>query len=273
MGKNDFYKESIYLADNDSDAIRYIGEMRDIYNSAVLESIALYNSNITAYNQFIKRVACLVEALNVSDNAITASIIIDLLIKAGVFSAYGEYNKGMHTNQQVMGAFGIDVVNGTGVCRNTTSFLSDVLNKMNIMSYPFYCYATDDILDDANDHESNHVVNLIEYNGTLYGYDAFNSMLFKFVSDREMVQMFSEQPLKLYYKPYIDVVIEGLTLGNTDNLMVLFDNVKDNQVITLEEFRDMWKYAGKAICENAYLIGLFKENSKKRIREITKGLN
>ena len=273
MGENNYFKESIYLGENNLKVIEHINSMRDVYTFYASEDRTTYSDNIAAYDKFVKKIAYLVSALNASNNAITASIIIDLLIRKGIFSADGVYSKQKHMNQQLMGAFGIDVVAGAGVCRNTASFHSDILRAMNQMSYPFYCYGTNDMSEDGNEHESNHVVNLIEYNNALYGYDAFNSMLFKLVSDREMVQMFSKEPLKLYYKPYIDLMLEGLSLGNINNLMSVFDMVKDNKLITHDEYKDMWKYAKEVISENSYLLGLFQETSKKRIKEITKGLN
>lgn len=273
MEELQYYKESTYLDDRNQEVIQRISDMHDCYEHIKLINAGIYDKNIMAYNEFVKLIAYLIKSMNIPNNAITASMIIDILIKKGLFSENGKYSKGKNMKERRIGFSSIALIEGIGVCRNTTSFHSDVFRALNMMSYPFYCYATFDSLENGNDYEANHVINLIEHNGTLYGYDAFNSMLFKFVSDREMLQMFSKEPLKLYYKPYVDVIVESLTLGNVNNLMALFGTVKDNELITVHEYLSMWKYAKKVTSENDFLFNLFKDTSKKRIKEITKGLN
>ena len=273
MGETEYFKESVYLDSDNQEVIEYINEMKHYYEHVACEDGVTYSSNIEAYHKFVRFVAYLIKSLNWENNAITASIIIDILIKRGTFSVNGEYSKQKCMRQNLMRCFGIDLIKGAGVCRNTTSFHADVLKAMNMMSYPFYCYGTKNSLEDGNNYHANHVVNLIEYSGTLYGYDAFNSMLFNFVSKNEMVQFFSVNPFRLYYKPYMDMIVEGLTLGNVNSLLTLFDTFKNNKLITLSEYEDMGEYAKKVTSENDYLFDLFRESSKKYIREITKGLN
>ena len=273
MGEIEYFKESVYLDSDNQEVIEYINEMKHYYELAACQDQVTYNSSIDAYHKFVKFVAYLIKSLNLENNAITASIIIDILIKQGTFSVNGKYSKLKYMKQNLMGCFGIDLIIGAGVCRNTTSFHADVLEAMNMMSYPFYCYGTRESLEDGNDYHANHVVNLIEYDGALYGYDAFNSMLFNFVSKYEMVEFFSVNPFRLYYKPYVDMIVDGLSLNNVDSLLTLFDMVKHNKLITLSEYKDMWEYAKRVTSENDYLFDLFKESAKKYIREITKGLN
>lgn len=88
-----------------------------------------------------------------------------------------------------------------------------------------------------------------------------------------MIEMFSKNPSIIYYKPYMEMMIDGISVGNTQSLLSLFDNIKDMPTISLDEYKYILEYTKKVINENNYLFDLFKERSKKYTKKITNGLN
>lgn len=173
MVKDIFFKENIYLDDDSNqEVINYISERRNDYYNEIRKNALKNGNNIKAYDEYVGLIAYLIKTLNMPNNAISASVILNRLTKMGLFSYDGKYVRTTDIGKQLIGFLGINVIEGASVCRHMASFHSDVLSKMNMMSYPFYCYLTKNNDEDGNNFRCNHAINLIEYKSCLYGYDA-----------------------------------------------------------------------------------------------------
>lgn len=268
------FDEKVYLDPKvNKEIIRSFDDNHSEYTSSVMETEKKYSESISEYDRYITLIAYLIKVLSIPNNSISASIILKILTDNGLFSDDGVFKCNTTNNSDLAGHLGMGVINGNGCCRHISKFQHDVLSKMNLMSDQFYCYLWHD--NDSNDksnEEANHAINLIEYNCALYGYDALNGLLFKFISDRELITLFSNSDIHLYYKPYVDMLVDGMKAENANYLFSLFDTLKDRKLISLEEYRFIYMHAIRTIGESAGLIKEFRNVSKSRIKRITDGL-
>lgn len=268
----DYYNEDHLLDYDDSAAMRCINKKRNIYVTEVRDNALKHGSNIQAYDEYVNFIAYLVKCLGMPKNVLNISMILNIITKIGIFSDGCEIVLNKNPDNDLAGFLGINVMRGNAVCRNISWFQSDVLKKLGLISEPFYCYLSKDKIDNPQDKEGNHVINLIEYKDNLYGYDALNGGLFKFVSDRELKEMFTDKVHYVYYKPYMDIMISGMDAGNTISMMQLFDIIKDKETITEKEYNKLKENAINAVSKNISLLNDFHESSKKYIKRITKNL-
>ena len=267
------FNENCYLNINNEDAIKYLYGLRDKYSKKIRESAMKYGNNIQSYNEYLDRIAYLVKSMSLSKNAISASLVLHMLTKSGLFSDNHSFIVGGFIPDDIKGFLGINVIRGNAVCRHVTNFQSDVLEKINMMSDPFYCYLSKIELEEPNKMECNHAINLILYKDNLYGYDALNNGLYQFISDNTMKEMFTNKPHYIYYKPYMDIVLENTSISGANNLIDIFDKIKEKDVISLDEYNYILYWANSMITKNSKLLDEFHESSKKYIRKITNHLN
>ena len=273
MDNQECYNEDCYLDINNSDVVKIIYGLRDRYMKRVLYSAMHYGSNIEEYYKYIKRISYLVKSMSIPDNAISASIVLNKLTKTGMFS--DNYCLVLRTPniKDIAGFLGINIIRGEAVCRHITGFQGDVLGELNLMSEPFYCYVGKKKLEDAGKVEANHVINLILYKDNLYGYDAMNDGLYQFVDDSVMEEMFTPKPHYIYYKPYMDIVMQNTSVNGANNLIDIFSKIKEKEVISQEEYNYILYWADSMIKKNSSLLDDFHESGKKYIRKITNHLD
>ena len=84
--------------------------------------------------------------------------------------------------------------------------------------------------------------------------------------------MYADEIHYLYYKPYMDMMIEGISAGNARSMMDLFDIIKDKKPISLDTYNMLYENAIRTVCKNVNLLNDFHESSKKYIKRITKNL-
>ena len=272
MYNNINYKDDNALEKNDMEVIRYLYDRKNKFLDEVDNNITLYNETIEAYDEYIDYIAYLIKCMNLPSNVISASIILSLLMRKGIFS---EDNR-LITNEEnlvdLYGFLGLNIIIGHAACRHFAAFQSDVLKRLKYMSEPFYCYMTKDDVSDASKKPANHAINLIEYKDNLYGIDTYNSSFFNFIDSKKMVEMFVKRPHFVYYKPYINIMYNGETTDSVNNLCNLFDNIKGKESISIDEFKYICDYAQKVVFKNNDLLDAFHESSKKYIKRITKSL-
>ena len=69
---------------------------------------------------------------------------------------------------------------------------------------------------------ANHMINLIEYDGILYGFDIFDSFgtLYHFINSFELLPIDSKEHSFMYYKPYLDYVYNHLSFEYLKNRLL-----------------------------------------------------
>ena len=272
MGIYKNYIDDNYIDNNDLEVVHYLNKRKNNYQNSINNNVINYKNNIEAYDEYINFIAYLVKCMSLPDNVISASTILSLITKEGVFSNNHKLYVGNEILDELYGFLGINIIKGNAVCRHMASFQSDVLKKLNYMSEPLYCYLSNKKTDDYDKKAANHSINLIEYNNCLYGFDGYNNGLFKFVSGKEMIELFKSAPHYIYYKPYMNIIYNNETIYSVKNLLEIFNNFKDKSFISIDEYEYIVNEAEKVVFKNKELMDEFHESSKKYIKRIMNGL-
>lgn len=229
--------------------------------------------NIDAYDKYINFVAYLIRVIAYPENALSAAYATSILIRDGIFSRDGKFRYTYPMDTHIEGFLGLNVVNGYGNSRNISSFINDVLNKMGYMSYTLYARVSSEENLNDNQKKANQALNLIEYDGTLYAFDAINNVFYAFTDKDKMKQIYSDRPLYAYYDKRADIVLNNIKADAAESLISLFNSVKENEIIDGNEFKSMIDYTNRQIYRRGLII--FDETvrfSKQYIDEIVNGL-
>ena len=94
------------------------------------------------YNEFLNNYKKLNETFDNKDPYSIYKMYINLLYN-GYLSKDKTFDLIDKNNNEFYSLFAINIFNGSGVCRNISSMLCDILNKSNIESYNISCYISD----------------------------------------------------------------------------------------------------------------------------------
>lgn len=157
---------------------------------------AIYNRNqccieiMTIYKSLLEKMSTLAKELNIN-NSLELSILFSYLLWNGYLSKEKILEYKENNDHEIVGLLFLNIINGTGVCRNYSEMLKDFLNYCGYKSVILANYLSDNIQIDyrmeinkkygyTNSNEdmfkrkkANHAFNLIEDNG-LYIYDPTN---------------------------------------------------------------------------------------------------
>lgn len=267
------FDERNYLRSNASyKTMSDIYALQDAYVRRRSINYSLYISVLEEYKKFIALVSKIVSELSIRGNSISATIVISKLIQSGCFSNKSHFSCG--EVDSIKGFNGINVVTGSGCCRHITAFHKDVFDELgffdNIIPVVHEENAT---LQDAYGLMSNHVVNLLEYNGILCPYDTLNDAIYVFLNGLVMEKQFTNKPVTLYYKPYMDMVINGLSKEDVIKRIQLFNCSSRSSNITRKELLSIIATTSVKYFKNRELLQDFKSDSKTYIKRIVKNVD
>lgn len=246
--------------------------MNKHYNQ-IKENAMQYGENIQAYNEYLNFIAYLIKVLGLPNNAISQSMILKLLTDKGLFSKDKNFCIKYGKGDDIVGFWGMHVIDGVASCRHIANFQSDVISRNYLYSEPFYCYMSHNNYQNLGNFSIDHAINLIIYNNVYYGYDASNNKLFRFIDGMKMEELFSDQPLFAYYKPELKLSQNGYEIAKVSYDLDLFKKMADMSPINFEEYKYITLCAQKMVCQNGELFESFHESSKKYIKRITKRNN
>lgn len=111
--------------------------LREIIQEMVDDNFQKYHESILAYENIINSTAQLCNELNLKDS-MDIFVVFNFLLWNGYFSKNKEYAYKMSGRKNLFGYFGIDIINGQGVCLNKSSMLTEILKAMNYESYMIF---------------------------------------------------------------------------------------------------------------------------------------
>ena len=156
---------------------------------------------------------------------------------------------------------GINILEGMGCCRHFAGFINDVMP----LSTGLTCVG--EVCNPYN-NEANHVINKINYDGNIYGFDAFNEgIVFDFISDFEMMSIDEDIKENLYYKPYAEIVFYKRSF---EEVKCFLEQVKKNgnKKITAKEAKEISLSAALNVYCSSDLIMDFRSDTKKQLDSI-----
>lgn len=218
--KKNIYDERVYLSGSRY-SLNYLQEKRKIEADIHNEEIKKYKNLLEQYKIFIQKVAELLKTLELSDS-LKYSLALSYLIKRGYLSKdlnfhFEESEKELSVN------CGMNIIAGTGICRNFANIQKDVLDALGEYAKKFYCVEGIPMIK-ARGKSANHVINIIRYDGVLYGIDLFNDdKLYYFKSKFILSEISFESSTKLRYKPYLEYTIDGNSMEEIFKTLKIFE--------------------------------------------------
>ena len=269
----EYFDESVYLNPicnlNAISLLRLEGnEIVDEVNSNKNK----YEYGIKLYNEYIKCISLLLNEINTPNNAISAAMILRRLLVNGTFSLDNKFKFLDNGYKDIVGFWGSNIILGYGCCRHVSNFISDVLTESQFNNMLFYNYITDNNLENANAYKANHVINLINSNGTFYGYDGLDGYLYRFIDSTKMKSIYRKNDSYVYYKPYVNIAYNKLSVDEIKKIISIFGKNKDNLVISQEEYIYLWNFAKDAVNNNKDLIQEFERLSQNGIKKLVREL-
>lgn len=222
---------------------------------------------ISSYDSYIKLVSKLINEVSL-DNSISKGLIISVLIQAGAFS-YDDF-KCDNSDDILNSRLGLNIINGVGCCRNVTNFMTDIFKANNE-----FCENLTVITLNKKDKRkairemANHMINLINYEGVLYGFDALYNFgsLYYFINSFELLPVETSLKSYMYYKPYIDLVYKDWSFEELREKLLLFNENVGNK-ISEKEFKDIVTETDIKLSSNITLVEDFIKDTNVEIKQI-----
>jgi len=224
-------------------------------------------SLIFLYDEYINLVGKLVNEVSL-DNSISKCLLISVLTQAGVFSfngfEFGNVDDILNTR------LGLNILNGKGCCRNLSHFTKDIFISIND-----YCENLAVMSLNKKDKRkstrglANHMINLIEYDSILYGFDTACNFgtLYYFINSFELLPVEESQKSYMYYKPYIDFVYNYWTFEHLKQKLMLL-NENSGKRITESEYKDIVKETDLKLEREISLVQDFMKDTRTEISGI-----
>lgn len=225
------------------------------------------SSLISLYDEYIKLAGNLVNEVSLH-NSISKGLIISVFVHVGVFS-YDDF-KFKNVDDILNTRLGLNVLNGKGCCRNFSHFTKDIFASNNE-----FCENLAVIESNKKDKRkatrgrANHMINLIEYEGILYGFDTSCEFgeLYYFINSFELLPIEEKAKSYMYYKPYLDFVYSYLTFEELKQKLILL-NENAGKRITEGEYKDIVKETDLKLEREISLVQDFMKDTRTDIINI-----
>lgn len=244
----------------------------------IKQNMELYRDNkdiVSMYDDYIVKIVELFDFIMQKDSDLFYSIVFDILIEFGFFSAERKFNCNKNFKELLIKP-GLSIINGNGECRNVSCFYEDVFKYF--YSYPLKlcCFDANGVTNTDTLTYGNHMINLTLYHDTIYGFDIINHCIFKAKSDKILEGI--DIDYTLLHKPNGDLLI-GLTtlLSNNVNftkeyhlIRTLLQNASIKSELSLEELKQLVKRANRFIIEKKEILQSFMIENEELTQEIKK---
>lgn len=274
--KKNFFNEHYYLDPlNNIDDFNSIIKMRKYFMEFLTNNSQIYDEIIKCYNKYVELIALLVKEISLPNNSISVSLVLNRLLYKGYFSYNEKIASAVNRTdiKEIIGFYGLNVPFGYVCCRHVADFYKNVFDKMNLDCIKIHCLHDDDITrEEAFNEEANHVVNLIKYNNMLYVYDLFNNAFFCFEDELYLKRIFSDKFTFLYYKPYMDMIVNGDNFEDIVEKLFAFNIFSKRDVIDIFDFREISIDTDKKFEKNKSLIRDFRSDSRVYVSDIYNAL-
>lgn len=265
-----FYQEKEYLSGK-KEAMDEIEAFRKFIHEKKEKEQERYQDTLKMYYEFTDQVRNFLQTLNLH-SSLEYSLAITYLIHKGYLSIDKVFQN-KETDQELTTTYGISIPTGKGCCRNQTTFHKEVMNNLGIYTDRLYC-AYDSILKSGTSKEAEHMISLIRYKKTIYGFDvAHNGRLYRFTSPFELKQISSTEGKKLFYKPYMEIGLDNSTLEIIKKNIKRYSREAEKKWINPMEYEDEIKYGVfQYMKEQEKELESFHEKTKSLKKEIVSSL-
>lgn len=256
-----YYDERYYLDDNGKLEREYILNEQKKWNVICDCEKAKYASLITDYNLYMELVKKLINEVTPSKDDLSKIHTIMYLLIDGIFSYNDKFENASGHIDILRSKPGINILFGKGSCRHVSGFISDAMPQSKVLT----CVGE---TNTPYESEANHVINLIDYNGEKYGFDAINGgILFNFISEFEMKPINADVNDCLNYKPYGEIIFFRRSFEEIKNFLEQFKK-NGSSTISFQELSDIALSSQLSIASNMDIIEDFLNDSRSQVRSI-----
>ena len=161
-------------------------ELKQVQLKYIDRNTKMYNDNkelIDMYNQYIDNIVELFDLIRNNESDLFYTMVFKLLIEIGLLSATHKLTTRDNSFIELPIKFGMNIVEGRGLCRNFACFYDDVFSCF--YNYPLFMSCLDPFIEPNDDSIilGNHMINLTKHNDTIYGFDLTNNCLYIPVSE------------------------------------------------------------------------------------------
>lgn len=277
-----YYDEDYYLypyynklkvdSSVDIDFLLMIHNMYKLRDAGIIlkeKSCQRHDEKFKIYDEFILLVAKLIKEIGIKNNEISYSLIIGLLLKAGMFSDWHRFEYKTNIVENLYGCLGLQVIRGYGTCRHISSFYKDVFDKLGLYNDKLYNYFSESNNEKiAKKNNANHVVNIIRYNDGYYGIDLANDYIFEFVNELKMKSMFKKEIVYIFGKPYMDILVEGLSYEEMENKLNNYRNNINRGTLDKKEYFDILRDTRESILRSEDILLDFNNDRRNYIKRL-----
>ena len=271
-----FYDEKVYLDDlKNKDAIHELELYRNDYIMKKAANELLFSNEISMYNEYLQNVSNFIKTLDFTTSIEKSSVILHLIEK-GYLSYKEEYKyKEGKKECELKGYEGMNVLYGNVCCRHVASIFYDIARLCDVNVSKLYCNSCESRLLDFGTHkEADHMANLIEYNGNLYGFDiSSGGVLFYFMNNHLLKGILLHSNLYFHNKPYYEFIREGYTLEDIRTEMKYYDEESKKDHIGVYDYRDMREKVDKKLSSLKMDLEELKKDNDELCIEIYNGVN
>ncbi len=268
---NEITNENLYLFSQNSKIINKILSIQDRYYKIVERNQKRNKEAFMNYKNFIKKVSELIPELSILNHSISYSISLTKFIQDGHASKDLKFTIEEEIEDKD-GLLGLNVIDGKGCCRHVCVFFQDVFQELGMCGDIIPCINEDNItLEEAFSYLPNHTVNLIEYRGVYYVYDALNINFYKFTDQFTMNSYFDEKDF-VYFKPSASMILNDETIVEVLEKLGKFLASSKSKNITNSEFEEILKETVNIYNKNLNLIKDFESDTAKLKRNIVSRL-
>ena len=239
------------------------------------------------YNKIIDDTAKIIKELGFKNNHASYFSIFSYLLWKGMFSNNQKYTYSLDTFD-ILGYFGLDVINGMGNCKSNSDMMNRVFRKLGLDSYflinSCHVKSIESIIDvkrsnsekgkriDDNAEISfmlgNHANVLVKDSDTnnFYVYDPTNLLIHKTDNSKEATTYNGEG--KCFIKPWGFILREHMRFDDVLELLDCIDNQEQSLFMNNKEIKDIAVESVNRCKKEKTLVLDFYNNINKNIKNI-----
>lgn len=220
------------------------------------------NLLIDEYNLFLGKIIELIDFLNVDQSELERAFIIEYLLYKGYLSFNHYQKKEVYILPYHSG---INIINGLGVCRHIANFYQD----LNLYKHHQLLAGLLTNGEPKTIHQNtNHLINLVYYHDTIYGFDLVNKTLWSFINGSQLIDI-QRKNIFLTYRSFNDLVRTNLSVEDIKRQLILYEESAKKKQLTKEEYRKIKCLIYEKLNERKRILDSFDKDNKNLKKDIS----
>ena len=213
---------------------------------------------IALYKEYLNELKKLILSLNICRTDLEKALVVEYLLQKGFLS-----NNIENDNNKLQFNLGVNVLENTKSSREISRFYFDLFKYSTDYPLEYPCYSSNRS-NSLRSHSAmpNHIIDLAEHNGTLFGIDLTTKRFYTFNSGMEMEELSSQPNLYLRYKPYFEILTKDHSICDIKTYIDLFKSNAITDALLPEEASALRKKIYEMLDLEQGIIEKFNKDTK-----------